>query len=216
MTRGSLGALATAALGLCCAVILVVANVANSRNAAAAAREVDASWEVLRKSEEVLSLLRDAEIGQRGYLLVGRREYLEPYSSAAERVLPAIGELEALVQSDPDQKTRARNLRALTGEKMSELRVTIEMADAGNRPGALATVDTDLGKTRMDQIRKTVAELQREERAAIAARAIRSARSAHRVFVTSILAVVAVAVSLLFLVLRFAPAPRRSTEAASR
>jgi CHASE3 domain sensor protein len=213
MTRGSLGALAAVVLGLCCAAVLLVANLVNRRNAALTQREVDASWDVLRKSEEVLSLLRDAEIGQRGYLLVGRRKYLEPYTSAVEKVFPAIEELEVRVQSDPDQKTRTRTLRRLAGEKMSEMRVTIEMADAGNRDGALATVDTDLGKARMDEIRGIVADLQQEERAAIAAHATRATATARRVFLTSILAVLIVAVSLLFLVLRFAPAPRRSTEA---
>jgi CHASE3 domain sensor protein len=212
MTRSSLGVAAAAALGVCCALILVAANFANSRAAAATAREVDASWDAIQKTEEILSLLRDAEIGQRGYLLVGRREYLLPYSDAVDRVFPAIEQLQVRVQDDPIQRTRARTLQTLAGQKMAELRVTIEMTDAGNRDGALATVDTDLGKSRMDEIRKTIAEIQRHERAELAERATRAARASHRVLLTSILAVVLVAVSLLVLVVRLSPSAARSYE----
>jgi len=212
MTRSSLGVVAAVALGVCCALILVTANFANSRAATATAREVDASWDAIQKTEEILSLLRDAEIGQRGYLLVGRREYLLPYSDAVDRVFPAIEQLQVRVQDDPIQRTRARTLQTLAGQKMAELRVTIEMMDAGNRDGALATVDTDLGKSRMDEIRKTIAEIQRHERAELAERATRAARASHRVLLTSILAVVLVAVSLLVLVVRLSPSAARSYE----
>jgi len=212
MTRSSLAGAAAAALGVCCALVLVAANFANSRAAAATAREVDASWDAIQKTEEILSLLRDAEIGQRGYLLVGRREYLLPYSDAVDRVFPAIEQLQVRVQDDPIQRTRARTLQTLAGQKMAELRVTIEMMDAGNRDGALATVDTDLGKSRMDEIRKTIAEIQRHERAELAERATRAARASHRVLLTSILAVVLVAVSLLVLVVRLSPSAARSYE----
>ena len=212
MTRSSLGVAAAAALGVCCALIIVAANFANSRAGAATARDVDASWDAIQKAEETLSLLRDAEIGQRGYLLVGRREYLLPYSNAVDRVFPAIEQLQVRVQNDPIQRTRARTLQTLVGQKMSELRVTIEMMDAGNRDGALATVDTDLGKNRMDEIRKTVAEIQRHARAELAERATKAARASHRVLLTSIAAVVLVAVALLVLVVRLSPSAARSRE----
>jgi len=212
MTRSSLGVVAAVALGVCCALILIAANFTNSRAATATAREVDASWDAIQKTEEILSLLRDAEIGQRGYLLVGRREYLLPYSNAVDRVFPAIEQLQVRVQNDPIQRTRARTLQTLVGQKMSELRVTIDMMDAGNRDGALATVDTDLGKNRMDEIRKTVAEIQRHARAELAERATKAARASHRVLLTSIAAVVLVAVALLVLVVRLSPSAARSRE----
>src|SRR6266849_5782265 len=36
------------------------------------------TYEVLASLEELLSLMKDAETGQRGYLLTGEREYLQP------------------------------------------------------------------------------------------------------------------------------------------
>ena len=51
----------------------------------------DAGWvahtnQVLDLTAEVLLALVDAETGQRGFLLTGRQEYLEPYSAAVQRL----------------------------------------------------------------------------------------------------------------------------------
>src|SRR5438094_368038 len=47
----------------------------------AAARAVDIDSEVLHL-QGLISTLRDAETGQRGYLLTGDQQYLEPYQRA--------------------------------------------------------------------------------------------------------------------------------------
>ena len=39
-----------------------------------------------RQLSETLSLLQDAEIGERGYLLTGRDEFLEPYDRASRSI----------------------------------------------------------------------------------------------------------------------------------
>ena len=56
---------------------------------------VQRSLEIQLRLSQVLSLLQDAETGQRGYLLTHREAYLEPYNAA----LPAIDrEISALRQ----------------------------------------------------------------------------------------------------------------------
>ena len=47
----------------------------------------DSSWvahthEVLKELAQVLSEMKDAETGQRGYLITGEERYLEPYDEA--------------------------------------------------------------------------------------------------------------------------------------
>lgn len=42
--------------------------------------------EVLTTLSSLVSLTKDAETGQRGYLLTGKEEYLEPYTSATTRI----------------------------------------------------------------------------------------------------------------------------------
>ncbi len=47
---------------------------------------VSHTHQVLTELEATLSTLKDAETGQRGYLLTGEERYLEPYNSAIARI----------------------------------------------------------------------------------------------------------------------------------
>ena len=49
------------------------------------AHEETHTYQVLSDLDEVLSLAKDAETGQRGYILTGEQRYLEPYQSAIKR-----------------------------------------------------------------------------------------------------------------------------------
>ena len=42
--------------------------------------------EVIEGLEDVLSVLKDAETGQRGFVLTGQQRYLEPYNAAASQL----------------------------------------------------------------------------------------------------------------------------------
>jgi CHASE3 domain sensor protein len=48
----------------------------------AASRWVEHTHKVLLELETTLSVVKDAETGQRGYLLTGDKRYLEPYQAA--------------------------------------------------------------------------------------------------------------------------------------
>lgn len=46
------------------------------------ARKEKHTYQVLGELEEILSLIKDAETGQRGYLLTSENGYLDPYNQA--------------------------------------------------------------------------------------------------------------------------------------
>src|ERR1700729_3581508 len=52
--------------------------------------------QVLTTNTSLLSHTRDAESGQRGYLLTGRADYLAPYTAAAQIIPSEIRQLEKL------------------------------------------------------------------------------------------------------------------------
>ena len=54
--------------------------------------------------ERVLSVMRDAETGQRGFLLTQREEYLEPYTAALDEIEPLLARLARLAEGDPQQQ----------------------------------------------------------------------------------------------------------------
>ncbi len=60
--------------------------------------------------EFLLNALKGAETGQRGYLIAGREEYLEPYREGLDRVARTLDELRRLTSGDTDEQ---RSLDAL-------------------------------------------------------------------------------------------------------
>lgn len=119
--------------------------------------------EVRERAERFLGRLRDAETGQRGYLLTGQASYLEPFSEGRAAAGPELDILAALVDADPIQKERVAKLRADMRLKFEELDRTIMLERAGQRDQALALVRDASGSDAMDRLRDTVREIQQSE-----------------------------------------------------
>jgi PAS domain S-box-containing protein len=101
----------------------------------------------------LMSDLKDAETGQRGYLLTGREGYLVPYDRAVETIPGDLVALEELAKVEPDLADRMPRLTALTSEKLGELAVTVDLRRSGRAEAALAVVLTDRGHNTMTAIR---------------------------------------------------------------
>ena len=72
--------------------------------------DVQHSNEVYVRLERVLALARDAETGQRGYVITGRDDYLEPYRDAEPKLERQLDQLSSLLQNDPPQMQRLARL----------------------------------------------------------------------------------------------------------
>ena len=131
---------------------------------AAAADAVTLSMQTITQAQAVLSILKDAETGQRGYLLSGSDRYLEPYFSARSDLARSLAQLRDLTMGRALQQRRTETLASLAGEKMNELAETIELRRSGQSERALAVVLTDRGKIAMDRIRNTARDLVVDER----------------------------------------------------
>jgi CheY-like chemotaxis protein/signal transduction histidine kinase/CHASE3 domain sensor protein len=125
---------------------------------------------VVERLKNVLSLSKDAETGQRGFLLTGVDSYLEPYDIANTAIPIQLKELRGLLADNPAQQHRLEELDRLLTAKMGELAETIALHRAGKSQTALTLVRTDRGKVLMDDIRRTVEEMEQEERRLLTAR----------------------------------------------
>src|ERR1700742_1447230 len=74
-------------------------------------REVAHSSEVMQKFEQLLSTMKDAETGQRGYLLSGQTRYLEPYNGAYKEADRLGVQLRELTSDNPGQQANMRNIQ---------------------------------------------------------------------------------------------------------
>ena len=101
----------------------------------------------------------DAETGQRGYLLTRRKEYLEPYALALQRIDEAYRVLDAYYGADPESQALLQRLHQLTETKLSELALTLQLYEEGRGKAGQEILMTDIGREKMDAIRATSAEL---------------------------------------------------------
>src|SRR5664279_1471329 len=121
------------------------------------------TYEVLQNQEQILSLLMDAETGQRGYIITGEERYLEPYNLAVKDVFTKINDVLELTKDNANQQQRLSTLKSLVTDKFTELNQTIETRKIKGFDAALQIIITDKGKKIMDDIRSVIAESEKEE-----------------------------------------------------
>jgi len=123
-------------------------------------RAVSDSSQVMQKLEKVLSVMKDAETGQRGYLLTGRTDFLEPYNGAYREAQRLTGELATLTTDNPLQQTNIASIQNILRRRMDILQ---QMIDKKQRGQNIAPDDLNAGKSAMDALRQAVAKAETDE-----------------------------------------------------
>jgi len=167
----------------------------NIREVAVSVQWVSHTNEVLTRLEAVLSTLKDAETGQRGYLLAGEASYLEPYREAVDRLPGQIAALRQLTLDNPPQTARVLRLDELATQRMAILKRGLDLVGLDPDRGrglssARQTVLSGEGKQVMDRIRAEVDEMERVERELLEARGAIARGAARTAFVTTVVALV--------------------------
>jgi CHASE3 domain sensor protein len=144
------------AASLAGAALLVALGVALSfwsfRQIRKAAEERAHTGVVIKSAGDLLSALKDAETGQRGYLLTGDEAFLEPYVAVRDSVSGQLEELRQLALSSAAHQ-HLDALAPLVDAKMAELSHVIELRRNQDMTAALAVVGSGPGKRLMDSIR---------------------------------------------------------------
>lgn len=124
---------------------------------------VENTYRALNKTEEVFSLLKDAETGQRGFILTHSRTYLEPYYQSLSLIRRSYDSLRRLTADNPRQQLRIDSLNGLMARRL-EIMGRAVLYDT-SRLGTRAERDAMLnrGKLTMDTIRYLVDRMRNEE-----------------------------------------------------
>jgi hypothetical protein len=93
-------------------------------------QEVVRTHEVITALDDLLSIMKDAETGQRGFLITGEEKYLEPYNGALTNLDERISELEGLSDRSTTEQDRIADMKTHIHNKMQELGETIELRRA--------------------------------------------------------------------------------------
>jgi PAS domain S-box-containing protein len=152
------------------AAIVIVARLSYGalKDTVGSAQRVVDTREVVEHLQTLLSIMQDAETGQRGFVLTGDENYLQPYMRAKARLAGEIATAHALVADDPQQQRHLQVLEQLCADKMAELAQTITLLRQVDPAGALAIVRRNNGNDLMEHIRSITTEMAGEERRILA------------------------------------------------
>ena len=154
---------------------VVLAAIAGTRSLLIESQQADnvavrEAFELERRIVQTLSLVQDAETGQRGYMLTGEAPYLAPYQSAVDALPGELDKLKLAMADDPQRAAAFGELKSAIGDKLKELADTIAVYQSGDRAAALVMVRDDRGKVYMDRVRQVVSDISQNENALLQAR----------------------------------------------
>ncbi len=127
------------------------------------AKSVTHTHEVIKGLDQILSLMKDAETGQRGYLLTGELIYLQPYNAALLNLEESVSQIESLTRDNLAQQTRLPLVKTHIATKLRELEESIALRRAQGFDAALELMKTDVGQGAMDALRTQIAGMQNTE-----------------------------------------------------
>jgi signal transduction histidine kinase len=134
-------------------------------------RWVEHTYTVLSQLDRTLSEIKDAETGQRGYLLTRNEKFLSPYYKAENNLPSALEKLQKLTHDNPNQADTVRRFSELAMDRMDYLKATIESQKHKpwkDDPELFRMLE--YGKLSMDEIRNHVNNLSMVEEGLLAQR----------------------------------------------
>lgn len=133
---------------------LTVQNLMNSN------RAVAHSDKVIATLEKLLSVMKDAETGQRGYLLSGQITFLEPYNGAYGAAETLTDQLQMLTADNHRQQTNIAMIRQVLTQRLNTLQ---QLISKKQRSGTITPADLEVSKKAMDAFRAAIAKAERDE-----------------------------------------------------
>ncbi|SDG87650.1 Signal transduction histidine kinase [Pedobacter terrae] len=122
---------------------------------------VKRSDEVILNAESIISYLKDAETGQRGFLLTGNKVFLTPYYGASDSAAALLKKVEFSTKDNPIQQKNVTALKNILFKRMGIIKSTIEIKTLG---GAVDATVLFQGKIYMDDARAVVSKMVAEEK----------------------------------------------------
>lgn len=176
----------TAGFGI--ALVAVVANAAisyqNTLKLIQNEHRVIHTHQVLTKLESTMSTLRDAETGQRGYLITGKADYVKPYFAAISDTNQNIKNLSQLTADNPNQQQRISKLKQKISQRFNLLQQILNLRKEKGFAPAQQLVLAGEGEQVMNEIRQIIAQMEQAENQLLLARKQQSQASFQNAIAT--------------------------------
>lgn len=144
-------------------IILLLSSAASFisiQNLLKSAESVNHSNAVTLEVESILSIMKDAETGQRGFLLTNDETFLQPYNGSFIKVKESTEKIKKLTLDNPAQQNNIDLLNNIINRKFSTLATLINQKRANE---VVDIKDLRTGKAFMDSTRSIVKIINEEE-----------------------------------------------------
>jgi signal transduction histidine kinase len=205
-------------MGLACLALLLLEIYQGFWNAPDLRRSRDLvvhTFQVITAAHSLERSIRDAEHGQRIFLLTRDKANLEGYRAAAREMPVLLARLRQMTADNPEQERRLSNLERHVSAKLAELNRTTELIESKGTDAGVREVQLNLAAatSSMDAIDGLIRNFVEAENALLAERQKRAAEdereTALEAFAATVLGLVIVALGGLLLYYAFAERVRQ-------
>ncbi|HWB76978.1 MAG TPA: methyl-accepting chemotaxis protein [Nannocystaceae bacterium] len=154
--------------------------------------------DVLDAIAAIANHIKDAETGQRGFIITGDDVFLEPYNAAIEKIPDTITTLRELTVDNPVQQERIDELDRLAVAKTVEMKKRLDQRTREGFVPVSEAIAAGEGRRLMDDLRRVLEQLDREERRLLGDRADEVEAVAAGTRTTVLVATILCAVLVLF------------------
>jgi CHASE3 domain sensor protein len=121
---------------------------------------VEHSHQIIEKLEKIVSVMKDAETGQRGFLLTNEKDFLEPYNGSDEKAAALVNQVKWLTRDNPEQQQNIDEIKRILLHQSVILKELIDKKHAGN---VITLYDLKSGKASMDKLRESINKAENDE-----------------------------------------------------
>lgn len=149
-------------------VLLIISSLASYisiKNLIKSADLVVESNNIINDIDNILSTLKDAETGQRGYILTKDQTFLAPYSGSKAKIDALFNKVLRATQDNAFQQQKLKELKNILDQRTKTLTTNLELA---NTVGKLTAGDLVEGKRYMDTARQIINDIKNEEKRTLA------------------------------------------------
>jgi CHASE3 domain sensor protein len=158
------------------------------------------NYKVLEMFELVQSHIVDAEANQRGFLMTGRQEYVEPYDIAMASIREDIKQLKSITQDDPEQKANIAVLEQTIDNELVFDPATAFSSGEFQTNASIVTL-TAHGKQKIEMMRRVLTQARDEQEHMLSKHQQAAETDLVSSQVMALVLIVAVAVALTFVMM---------------
>lgn len=160
---------------------------------------------IIETTEAALGNLREAESGQRGFVITRNPAYARSFAERINSAAQTIARVVEQTDDNPLQHARAKEIAALMRQRSAFLVQPLDLARHGDFPGAVAVIASGRGRELMDAISVRATGFLDEERALQTTRqdaAVQRLRSGKRLAILGAIAVALLVIGSFALLVR--------------